>query len=57
MVKYNLGGAAIGESRTSSVILGLSPQQKRVGKAEGKDKSMMGDGTKSVVSSNRSIHK
>ena len=33
-------------SRTSSVILGLYPQKKRANK----DKSVMGDGTKSVAS-------
>jgi hypothetical protein len=55
MVKYNLGGAAIGESRTSSVILGLSsPQKKKKDKVDDKDKSLRGDETKSMISSKRS---
>ena len=57
MAKYNLGGVVIGDSRTSSVILGLSPQKKRVDKAGGKEKSVIGDGTKSVASSKHGHHK
>ena len=47
-------GAITGASRTSRAILGLSSQKKRADKAESKDKSVMGDGTKSVASSKRS---
>ena len=57
MIKYGIpSGGDAGQSRTSSVILGLSPQKKRIDKAEGKDKSVIsGAGTKSVASSKYSV--
>jgi hypothetical protein len=48
MVKYNLGGAAIGESRTSSIMLFGDDSKKRTKKANEK---VVGDGAKSIISS------